>query len=96
VSGGVSAGTMRRSPSTGGTEGSMTTQGKILVTGSGRTTMLTGSSSRTSGTGTTVAVETVGGTSTGTSFSTGGGAMITQGPLLLMGAAASIFAYGAM
>ncbi|KAE9371159.1 hypothetical protein N431DRAFT_20353 [Stipitochalara longipes BDJ] len=101
VSGGVSAG----STTSNSVEGSMTTQGgggvtgkgpKTSVMGSGSTTILTGTSD-TSATSTTATIETVGGTSTSTTASsTAGGAMITQGPLLLVGGAAALFAYGVM
>jgi hypothetical protein len=78
----------------------MTTQGRgprTSATGSGSTTFLTGSSSSTSGIGLSASVETVGGLRTSTTTpSTAGGAMIPQGPLLLVGGAAALFAYGVM
>ncbi|KAH8795364.1 hypothetical protein BGZ57DRAFT_865392 [Hyaloscypha finlandica] len=97
VSSGGSAGTTTMSSNL---EGSVTTQGRgprTSVTGSGSTTVLTGSSSSTSGTGLSASVETVGGSSTSTTTpSSAGGAMIPQGPLLLVGGAAALFAYGVM
>ncbi len=103
VSGGVGAGAGTTVSSS--VDGSMLTQGGSGLTGKGPktseglggTTVLSGTNSVMSSLSTTATVETVGGTRTSkTASSTGGGAMITQGPLLLVGGAAALFAYGVM